>query len=140
MAANLNSSEAALYPEGLAMVAAAKDAIPSAERDGAPGRRALRLIELCLDEPHIDAKALEAIAAPTLVMTADHDVVRAEHTLEIFRHVPNSQLVVFPDATHMLPFDDPPLFNATVERFFRSPFVKKDRIDDMLASLERMRP
>ncbi len=39
----------------------------------------------------------------------------------------------------MLPFDDPVVFNATVGRFFRTPFVKKDRIKDMLASLEKLR-
>jgi hypothetical protein len=30
----------------------------------------------------------------------------------------------------MVPFDDPGLFNATVDRFFRMPFVKKDRVKD----------
>jgi hypothetical protein len=38
----------------------------------------------------------------------------------------------------MVPYDDPALFNATVERFFRTPFVKKDRIKDFLASYESM--
>ena len=44
-----------------------------------------------------------------------------------------------PNATHMVPFDDPALFNATVERFFRTPFVKKDRIKDVMKSFEKMR-
>ena len=39
----------------------------------------------------------------------------------------------------MIPFDDPAAFNATVERFLRTPFVKKDRIKDLLTSLEKMR-
>jgi hypothetical protein len=38
----------------------------------------------------------------------------------------------------MVPYDDPALFNATVERFFRTPFIKKDRIKDFLASYESM--
>ncbi len=38
----------------------------------------------------------------------------------------------------MVPYDDPALFNATVERFFWTPFVKKDRIKDFLASYESM--
>lgn len=49
-------------------------------------------------------KALEAIAAPTLVLAADHDIIRNEHTVEIYHHVPNSQLAIFPTATHMVPF------------------------------------
>ena len=60
--------------------------------------------------------------------------------IEIYHHIPNSQLAIFPNATHMVPFDDPATFNATVERFLRTPFVKKDRIKDFLASvLEKMK-
>ena len=39
----------------------------------------------------------------------------------------------------MIPFDDPPTFNATVDRFFRRPFVKKDRVGDLMKSLEKLR-
>jgi pimeloyl-ACP methyl ester carboxylesterase len=84
-------------------------------------------------------KALEAITAPALVMAGDRDLVRDEHTVTIYHHIPNSQLVIFPNATHMVPFDDPALFNVTVERFFRTPFMKRDRINDALKSLEKMR-
>ena len=94
---------------------------------------------MMLDEPHIDAKALEAITAPTLVLAGDHDVIRDEHTLEIYHHIPNSQLCIFPNATHMIPYDEPARFNATVERFFRAPFVKKDRIKDILKSFEALK-
>ena len=36
----------------------------------------------------------------------------------------------------MVPYDDADLFNATVERFFRAPFAKKDRVKDFLKSFE----
>jgi pimeloyl-ACP methyl ester carboxylesterase len=94
---------------------------------------------MMLEEPHIELKALEAITTPTLVLASDHDVIRDEHTVAIYHHIPNSQLAVFPNATHMVPFDDPFSFNATVERFFRTPFVKRDRINDALKSLEKLR-
>jgi hypothetical protein len=38
----------------------------------------------------------------------------------------------------MIPYDDPPRFNAAVERFFRTPFTKRDRIKDLLATIEKM--
>jgi hypothetical protein len=38
----------------------------------------------------------------------------------------------------MVPYDDPALFNVTVERFFREPFVKRDRVKDFLKSFEAM--
>jgi hypothetical protein len=39
----------------------------------------------------------------------------------------------------MLPYDDPVLFNATVERFLRNPSARKDRIRDLEESLEQLR-
>jgi len=139
MAANLTPGDAALAPEIIAMIKSMIDAIPAAAKDTPQGRRELKAVEMMLHEPQIDLKALEAITAPTLVLAADHDAIRDEHTVDIFHHIPNSQLAIFPNATHMIPFDDPATFNATVERFLRTPFVKKDRIKDMLASLEKLR-
>ena len=138
MAANLNPSEQALYPEFLALVKSMMDATPPAAKETPQGKRQLKVTQMMFDEPHIDAKALEAITAPTLVLAGDHDLIRDEHTLEIYYHIPNSQLCIFPNATHMIPYDDPALFNGTVERFFRAPFVKKDRIKDMLKSYEAL--
>ncbi len=139
MAANLNPGEDALRPDVIALVRSMIAAVPAADRDTPQGRRALKVTGMMLDEPHIEVKALEAITAPTLVLAGDHDLIRDEHTVDIYHHLPNSQLAIFPNATHMVPFDDPVSFNATVERFFRTPFVKKQRIDDTLKSLEKLR-
>jgi pimeloyl-ACP methyl ester carboxylesterase len=139
MAANLNPGEQALYPEFKSLVKSMIEAIPEAVRDKPQGKRELKVTSMMLDEPNIDLKALEAITAPTLVLASDHDIIRDEHTVEIYHHIPNSQLAIFPNATHMIPFDDPGLFNATVERFFRTPFVKKDRINDAIESFEKLR-
>jgi len=114
------------------------DAIPAAEKDTPQGLRAIKVTSMMFEEPNIAPSALQAITAPTLVLASDHDLIRDEHTLDIFHHVPNSQLCIFPDATHMVPYDAPALFNATVERFFRTPFVKQDRIKDFLASYESL--
>lgn len=96
-----------------------------------------RAEQLDRDEPHINPKSLEAIKIPTLVMASDHDVVRDEATLVIYHHLPNSQLAIFPNATHTIPFDNPELFNTTVEHFFSTTFVKKDRVKDLMASVEK---
>lgn len=135
MAANLNPSEEALYPEVVALI---KNMVEMAEKESPVNKRELKLKQMALDEPHIDVKALETIAAPTLILVGDHDSIREEHTVEIFRHIPNSQLCIFPNSTHMVPYDDPALFNATVDRFFRTPFVKRDRIQDLMKSYESL--
>jgi pimeloyl-ACP methyl ester carboxylesterase len=139
MAANLNPSEDAVRPEVIALVKSMIAATTAADRETPRGRREMAVTQLLLEEPHIDPQALGAITVPTLVLAGDRDVIRDEHTLEIYRRIPNSQLAIFPNATHMVPFDDPVLFNTTVERFFRTSFLKRDRINDLLKSLEKLR-
>ena len=138
MAASLNPTTNAVYPETLAMARATLEAIPATERETRSGRRALKVTSMLFEQPNIDLSALTSITAPTLVLAGDHDLIRDEHTLDIFHHVPNSQLAIIPNATHMAPYDDPGVFNTTVERFLRLPFVKKDRIKDFLASAESL--
>ena len=112
--------------------------VPAAQKETPQGKRELKVTQMLLDEPHIDPNALDAITAPTLIMASDHDLIRDEHTLLIYHHIRNGQLCIFPNATHMIPFDDPELFDATVDRFFREPFVKKDRIQDLIKSAQAM--
>jgi pimeloyl-ACP methyl ester carboxylesterase len=139
MAANLSPGEDAVTAEAIAMVKTMLATIPPEAKNTPEGRRGLKVAGMMLEQPHVELKALETITAPTLVLASDHDVIRDEHTIDIYHHIPNSQLAIFPDATHMVPFDDPARFNAAVERFFRTPFVKRDRIGDMLKSLENLR-
>jgi pimeloyl-ACP methyl ester carboxylesterase len=139
MAANLNPTTDAISPEVLGLVKSMMDGMPAAARNTPEGRRELKVTGMMLVEPHIDAKALQAIKAPTLVLASDYDLIRDEHTVDIFHHIPNSQLGIFPNATHMIPFDDPATFNAAVDRFLRTPFVKKDRIADTMKSFEKLR-
>jgi pimeloyl-ACP methyl ester carboxylesterase len=136
--ANLNPSTSAIYPETIALVKDMLAAIPATERATPSGKRTIRTTELMLAEPHIDPKSLASIKAPTLVMAGDHDLIRDEHTVDIFHRIPNSQLAIFPGTTHAVSYEAPALFNAAVEQFFTKPFVKLDRIQDALKTLNAM--
>lgn len=137
MAANLDPDGA--VPEVVALVKQSIASTPASAKATAEGKRELKLDQMLLDEPHIPVASLEKITAPTLILASDHDVIRDEHTLTIYHHIPNSQLAIFPNATHLVPYDDPARFNATVDRFFTTPFVKKDRIQDTMKSVQAMR-
>jgi pimeloyl-ACP methyl ester carboxylesterase len=134
MAANLDP--AGLHPEILNWIKTTLDSLPPATKETPEGKREIKLLQMMLEEPQIDPKALESITAPTLILASDHDAIRDEHTLEIYHHLPNGELCIFPAATHMIPYDDPQLFDTTVDRFFQTPFVKKDRLKDLLKSAE----
>jgi pimeloyl-ACP methyl ester carboxylesterase len=137
MAANLTPD--GLHPQTLALIKSMLAEMPAAAKETPEGKREFKVTEMMLRDPQIELQALESITAPTLVLASDHDAIRDEHTLDIYHHLPNSQLVIFPNATHMIPYDDPVLFNTTVERFFRAPFVKKDRIKDLVKSMEALK-
>lgn len=139
MAANLNPTDKALRPEAVAFIRSFVNDMPAEQRATPQGKRELKATAMMLDEPNIPLDALRTIKAPTLILAGDHDVIDDHHTVDIFQHIENAELAIFPNATHAIPFDDPALFNATVERFFRTPFVKKDRIVDLFKSLEKLR-
>ena len=128
MAPNLSPDEDALYPEVMQLIRALIDAVPENERDTPEGKRELKVTGMMLVEPNIAFSALEAITAPTLILVGDHDVVRTEHAVKIFEHLPNGALAVLPNATHAVPADDPAFFNGIVERFFRTPYRRDDHI------------
>jgi pimeloyl-ACP methyl ester carboxylesterase len=134
----LKPGEQAAYTEIVTLTKSLMDAMPPSVRESAKGKRELKVTQMMFEQPNIELTALERITAPTLVLAGDHDLARDEHTLDIYHHIPNGQLCIFPNATHMVPYDDPALFNATVERFFREPFVKRDRVKDFLKSFEAM--
>jgi pimeloyl-ACP methyl ester carboxylesterase len=137
MAANLNPE--GLHPDILAWIKSGLDSAPAAGKATREQKRNLKVTRMMLVEPHIDPRVLERIRVPALVLASDHDAISDEHTLEIYHHLANGQLCIFPNATHMIPYDDPDLFNSTVERFLRTPFVKKDRIRDLVNSNEALR-
>jgi pimeloyl-ACP methyl ester carboxylesterase len=83
-------------------------------------------LDLLRKQPNIPTQRLKSLSAPTLVMAGDKDVIRDEHTLEIFHAIPKAHLCIFPGAIHMIPWDNPALFNETVEKFFREPFTRPD--------------
>jgi pimeloyl-ACP methyl ester carboxylesterase len=45
-----------------------------------------------------ESGSLHAITAPTLIISANDDVVRPEHAVEMYRLLPHGQLVILPGA------------------------------------------
>lgn len=49
----------------------------------------------------LPAERLRAIAAPSLVLVGDRDVIRPEHAVELLRLLPHAQLAILPGTDHM---------------------------------------
>lgn len=65
------------------------------------------LLQLMLDEPHIEAKSLNAISCPTTIMVGEYDCITEVETHAIVEAIRGAQLVVVPEAEHTLPKHNP---------------------------------
>jgi pimeloyl-ACP methyl ester carboxylesterase len=130
MGANLQPDAA--YPWALDGIVRVRERITAqlaSSKDPKSLQLRLQLLDLLGNQPHIPLSDLANIQVPTLVMAADRDVIRDEHTLSMFHALPKSQLAIFPGATHMIPEQDPARFNTTILDFFDKPFAMPDTKD-----------
>jgi len=76
-----------------------------------------KFTEMMQQEPHIPVDELNRISAPTLVVAGDDDLVSLEHTVSLYRAVPNAELAVIPGASHAVVMEKPELLNRVVLDF-----------------------
>ena len=50
-------------------------------------------------------------------MASDDDLIRLEHSIELYRSVPNSELAIVPGTSHALVFEKPELVGRLVADF-----------------------
>ncbi len=87
-----------------------------------PEKNALKLYRLLAEQPHISLTDLHKISCPTLVIGGDHDVIKEEHTMLIYKNIPRSYLWILPGSGHSTPVVFKDDFNKVVDRFFSSPY------------------
>ncbi|KAF2339402.1 alpha/beta fold hydrolase [Flavobacterium tistrianum] len=85
-----------------------------------------QLSGLLVDQPNIPTKDLSKIKAKVLVIAGDRDVIRNEHTVEIFENLSKAQLCILPGETHFAPASSPEVFNAVANKFLSEPFKRPD--------------
>ena len=113
----LNSAN--LYPEGLMdwlLQSFIHEHEAACQSNTPEARYQAMLLELMIQEPHIDPADLSALQMPALVIVGEDDIVEPEHTCLIAESLPNGQLVVIPgghDCAHQNPVD----FNHAVWKF-----------------------
>jgi pimeloyl-ACP methyl ester carboxylesterase len=76
--------------------------------------------EMITSQPDITPDELSRIAAPTLVVSGDDDMVMLEHTVELYRAIPGSELAIVPGTSHALIYEKPELVNRIVLDFLRN--------------------
>ena len=87
-----------------------------------------KLFRLLLDEPHIPLSAVQTIQCPTLVIGGDHDVIKEEHTMLIYKNISKAYLWILPNSGHSTPIFYKDIFNQTVDDFFTNPYRKIEKV------------
>ena len=74
------------------------------------------LLQLMLEEPHIDAASLSSISCPATIMVGEFDCIRDDETVAIFNAIPGARLVVVPGCGHSIPKHAPDTLIAELMR------------------------
>jgi pimeloyl-ACP methyl ester carboxylesterase len=68
-------------------------------------------------EPALAADDLRGVTCRTLVMAGDDDMVTLDHTLALYRGLPNAELAIVPGTSHLLLFEKPEACTRVVTDF-----------------------
>ncbi|MFV9550242.1 alpha/beta fold hydrolase [Algibacter sp. PT7-4] len=91
-----------------------------------PWKLGKQVVGLLLNQPNIETSELSKIKAKVLIMAGDKDVIKNEHSVEIFENIPNAHLCIMPGETHFTPRENPDLFNKIADNFLSKPFIRPD--------------
>jgi pimeloyl-ACP methyl ester carboxylesterase len=72
------------------------------------------------EQPNISLTSIRKIKTPSLIICGDHDIIRIEHTVQIFQNIPKAELWILPNSGHGTLIEHPSEFYETVNQFFNS--------------------
>ncbi len=81
-----------------------------------------KLLRLLVEQPHIPLSSLHTVKCPALIIGGDHDVIKEEHTMLIYKNIPKAYLWILPASGHSTPIVYKDDFNMVVDRFFSTPY------------------
>ncbi len=93
------------------------DSVKNIPRTTPAEKKAWKLFLLDWNQPNISLEELHHIAAPSLIICGDHDLISLEHTIKIFRNIPQAQLWVVPNSSHGTLIEHPKEFCEAVDKF-----------------------
>ena len=120
--ANLVPDTTAVPQEIWDMVIPSVNELKNKETKSDQEKTQLKLFRLLAEQPHISLAELHTIKCPTLVIGGDHDVIKEEHTMLIYKNIAKSYLWILPGSGHSTPVVFKDEFNMIVDRFFTNSY------------------
>jgi len=81
-----------------------------------------KLFLLDWNQPNITLEQLHTIKCPSLIICGDHDAISVEHTILIYKNIPQAYLWVLPNSGHGTLRRYAAEFTKKVDEFFSTPF------------------
>lgn len=75
---------------------------------------AAKVIDMWRTQPTLTTEDLAGVRASTLVMAGDDDLMTLEHTIALYRAIPDAELAIVPGASHLVPLEKPELVNRLI--------------------------
>lgn len=79
--------------------------------------------KLWLTQPQWTVAQIRKIRARALIVVGDNDMIKHEHSLQLYRNLQNAQLAIIPGTTHGLLKEKPELVNKIILDFLVDPNV-----------------
>ena len=76
-----------------------------------------KVMRSAFEEPRLEVGELSRVQARTLIVSADDDAIALEHTLDLYRGIPDAELAVVPGTSHVLILEKPELVARLVLDF-----------------------
>ena len=76
-----------------------------------------KVMRSAFEEPRLEVGELSRVQARTLIVSADDDAIALEHTLDLYRGIPDAELTVVPGTSHVLILEKPELVARLVLDF-----------------------
>jgi pimeloyl-ACP methyl ester carboxylesterase len=124
--ANLRPDTTAVFQEVWDMVTPMYGELKNKTDKNETENAGYKLLRLLIEQPQIPLSALQKISCPVLVIGGDHDVIKEEHTMEIYKNIPAAYLWILPNSGHATAIIYADEFNKKTDEFFRKPYRKFD--------------
>lgn len=120
--ANLVPDTTAVPQQIWNMVTPAYNYLANKKNKNEQEKNGFKLLKLLVEQPHIPLSDLHKISCPVLVIGGDHDVIKEEHTMLIYKNISRAYLWILPNSGHSTPVVYKDDFNKNVDRFFSTPY------------------
>jgi pimeloyl-ACP methyl ester carboxylesterase len=120
--ANLWPDTTAMYSEIIGMINQMYSGLKNNPDKSDSVKVELKLLRLALEEPHVSLSVINNIKCPALIIGGDHDVIKEEHTMLIYKNIPKAYLWILPNSGHSTLISYKDEFNKKVDDFFSKPY------------------